>query len=162
MFIAVIDGARYSETYGDVNHQYIPNIWNKLKPQGTIYTSFYNNGGTYTVPGHSSIITGTWQDLPNDGSERPNQPTLFEYYRKQYNSAQSKNYVILGKDKLDVLAYSTNPDYGNDFKASVKYFQSLHPALLIPSRSLSEPYLTTISTSRHTLVYVGWRCLLKS
>jgi hypothetical protein len=120
VFIIVVDGARYSETFGDPIHQYIPQIWNQLKPQGAIYTSFYNQGVTQTNSGHSSILTGTWQAIANDGTERPHKPTLFEYYRKETGATASDNYVILGKDKLDILAYSDDAGYGVDYAASIQ------------------------------------------
>ncbi len=120
LVIIVLDGSRYSETFGDTTHQYIPHIWNDLKPHGTIYTSFYNNGTTLTNSGHSTIETGTWQSILNNGSERPHVPTFFEYYRKQTGATQSNNYVILGKDKLDMLAYSDHSDYGISYSASVQ------------------------------------------
>jgi hypothetical protein len=120
IFIIVIDGARYSETFGDPSHQYIPKIWNQLKPQGTIYTSFYNQGVTQTNSGHSSILTGTWQAIANDGTERPHKPTLFEYYRKETGALASENYVILGKDKLDILAYSDYAGFGVAFTSSIQ------------------------------------------
>lgn len=38
VFVVVIDGARYSETFGDnssnLNHSLIPHIWNDLRPLG--------------------------------------------------------------------------------------------------------------------------------
>ena len=120
VFIIVVDGARYSETFGDPLHQYIPKIWNVLKPQGTIYTSFYNQGVTQTNSGHSSILTGTWQAIANDGTERPHKPTLFEYYRKETGATASDNYVILGKDKLDILAYSDYAGFGAAYTASIQ------------------------------------------
>jgi hypothetical protein len=120
VFIVVIDGARYTETFGDSTHQYIPKIWNELRPLGTIYTSVYIFGKTSTNQAHASIATGTWQFITNDGSQRPNKPTLFEYYRKQINTSESNNYVILGKTKLNILSYSTHAEYGNTYNASVK------------------------------------------
>jgi len=120
VIIIVIDGARYTETFGDSAHQYIPKIWNQLHPLGAIYTSYYNNGTTLTNSGHSSILTGTWQKLPNDGSARPTSPTIFEYYRKQCKASQKENYVVLGKDKLNMLSYSTDAQYGSDYGASVQ------------------------------------------
>jgi hypothetical protein len=81
--IVVIDGARYSETFGDSTHQYIPIIWNKLRHLGTFYTNYYNDSLTITVPGHSTIISGVYHVLPNDGTLRLNTPTLFEYLRKE-------------------------------------------------------------------------------
>ena len=59
-------------------------------------------GKTETNPGHTSILTGTWQQIANDGSERPTKPTVFEYIQK----GRWKSSVILittvtgGKDKL--------------------------------------------------------------
>ncbi len=126
VIIVVIDGARYTETFGDALHQYIPKIWNDLRPKGTIYTSFYNNGVTSTNPGHSTILTGTWQNIPNDGSVRPTSPTIFEYYRKQLNTSLKESYVILGKDKLNILSYSSNAQYGSSYGASVKTSTSMY------------------------------------
>ena len=121
VFIVVIDGARYTETFGDPNHQYIPRIWNNLRPQGTIYTSFYIEGLTQTNPGHSTILSGAWQYISNDGTERPHQPTVFEYYRKEKSAAITNCFVILGKDKLNVLAYSDHSEYAYNYRALVKY-----------------------------------------
>lgn len=118
--IAVIDGARYSETLGDTLHRYIPNIWNELRPLGTIFTKFYVDGTTTTNPGHATILTGTWQTINNDGTQRPSSPTVFEYHRKETGSAQSENYVVLGKDKLNILSYGNHGAYGQPYGASVK------------------------------------------
>jgi hypothetical protein len=117
--ILIIDGARYSETFGDTLHQNIPFIWNTLRPQGTIFTRFYNDSLTYTTAGHNSIISGTWQNIPNDDSQRANMPTLFEYFRKYRGTSQTDNYVILGKDKLHNLSYSSHPQFGSAYGATV-------------------------------------------
>jgi len=120
VFILIIDGARYTETFGDSAHQNVPHMWNDLRPEGALYTSFYNNGRTKTNSGHASILTGTWQILANDGSERPHLPTLFEYYRDQYDILQDQTWVVTGKSKLDILAYSDDPDYGSTVGSSVQ------------------------------------------
>jgi arylsulfatase A-like enzyme len=117
--IAVIDGARFTETLGDPNHQYIPRLWNTLRPQGIVYMSFYNNGVTSTTPGHSSILSGVWQYIANDGSEHPHSPTVFEYYRKAFGRPADDVRVILGKKKLVVLAASDAAGYGNSYAATV-------------------------------------------
>jgi len=118
VIIFVIDGARRSETFADTSHAYIPHIWNDLRPQGTLLSSFHNQGITATVPGHSSMITGTWQNLANDGTERPTQPTIFEYYRKTHSVPQSDTYVVSGKSKLNVCSYGTDPLYGAAYGAT--------------------------------------------
>ncbi|MFZ4059412.1 MAG: hypothetical protein ACOYKE_14815, partial [Ferruginibacter sp.] len=53
VIIIVIDGARYSETWGDTLHQYIPFFSNEISKKGIVNTNFYNNGPTYTLAGHS-------------------------------------------------------------------------------------------------------------
>ncbi len=118
--IVVLDGARYSETFGDSFHTYIPAMWNTLRPLGTIYTSYYNNGRTQTNPGHASILSGVWQYIANDGSEYSKSPSIFEYYRKQRNAPAADCWVALGKNKLNVLANSTLSDYGSTYGASVR------------------------------------------
>ena len=116
--IIVIDGARYTETFG-ADSLYIPRLWTQLRPLGTIWTNFRNNGITETDPGHASIATGTWQFIDNIGVIRPTQPTMFEYFRKASGAPESAAAVVVGKLKLDILAYSTHPDYGIKYKTSV-------------------------------------------
>jgi hypothetical protein len=148
VIIAVIDGARYSETFGDPSHQYIPRIWSTLRPLGTIYTSYRNEGLTETNPGHASIMTGTWQNIANDGTVRPHMPTLFEYFRKGTGATADQNYVVLGKTKLDILAYSDHPSYGSTFGGWVKYSASQYDDLIALSN------FTDAETTSHPRVLI--------
>lgn len=119
VIVVVIDGARYSETFGDPSHQWIPRIWGNLTPQSAIFFSCFNDGRTQTTPGHGCIMTGTRQDIMNDGTERPHQPTVFEYCRKALGTSAEDNHVVLGKTKLDILAYSDHGEYGVTYGATV-------------------------------------------
>lgn len=110
--VAIIDGARYSETFA-AESSYIPYIWNKLRPQGAIWINFRNEGKTKTVPAHASIETSVWQDIDNAGQKQPNTPTMFEYFRKKHNAPEQSTAIVVGKKKLDVLASSTVPEYKN-------------------------------------------------
>ena len=114
VIVVIIDGSRYSETFG-AEDTYMPFIWNQMRPQATIFTNFYNDGTTKTNPGHATIVTGNWQNIANNGSERPNFPTIFEYYRQQTGAADSCAYVIAGADKLSAISYSTYSGYGSSF-----------------------------------------------
>src|SRR5687768_15962743 len=40
--VIVVDGPRYSETWGEPSHQYIPFLAQKMAPAGVINTEFYN------------------------------------------------------------------------------------------------------------------------
>jgi predicted AlkP superfamily pyrophosphatase or phosphodiesterase len=68
VIVIVIDGPRYSETWGDSSHQNIPRLSNQLSKLGVINTQFYNDGPTYTLAGHTSITTGNYQEIDNSGN----------------------------------------------------------------------------------------------
>jgi hypothetical protein len=115
----IIDGPRWTETFGDSAHAHIPGMWNTLRPQGTLCTNFRNEGWTLTIPGHATMLTGIWQHLNNQGLERPAQPTLFEYYRKEKRAPATDALVVSIKEKLDAIAHGNSPDYGPAFGATV-------------------------------------------
>lgn len=119
VIVLFVDGARYTETFGDPSHANVPFMWNNLRPQGTMFSNFRNEGWTSTVPGHSSVESGTWQYIANDGSVRPNRPTFFEYWRSEQPISENQTYVVAGKLKLNVCSYSTYPDYGAAYGAAV-------------------------------------------
>lgn len=160
----VIDGARLSETFDDPTHTHIPSIWNELRPQGAIVSEFWNGGDTRTVPGHASMITGTWQALANDGSQRPDMPTLFEYLRATHAVPQSETYVISGKGKLDVCSYSTHADYGPTYGATEDVGLSTDGAVygeLISVLQTERPRLVlacfpSVDTSGHSGVWTDY------
>jgi hypothetical protein len=105
VILFVIDGPRWTEIFGDSTHAHIPGMWNTLRPQGTLCTNFRNEGWTLTIPGHATMLTGIWQHLNNQGLERPKEPTLFEYYRKQRNAPPRDAVILSMKTKLDAVAY---------------------------------------------------------
>jgi hypothetical protein len=135
--IVVLDGVRYSESFGDSTHINIPIIWNQLRPQGTVYTSFRNDGVTMTNSGHASILTGTRESLRNNGTEPPHNPTLFEYFRKQTGAPRSDCWVVLGKTKLQMLTSSSHSAYGGPYGASVKTSTSEYDDRIAESNAIS-------------------------
>jgi len=119
VIVLVMDGPRYSETWGDKTHQYIPFMANDMVPYGAVFTNFYNDGFTYTNSGHTAITTGYKQELENSkGTQLPNYPSFFQYYLKKRKLPASKAYVITTKDKLQILANCENKDFKNKFNPS--------------------------------------------
>lgn len=103
VIIVVVDGARYSETWGDTTHQYIPKLYS-MRSQGVMLTHFYNQGYTYTDPGHDAICTGFYENLENSGQDLPQYPSIFQAWLKSSAQSPNKAWVIASKDKLRVLA----------------------------------------------------------
>jgi len=113
--VIVIDGPRYSETWGDPTREHIP-VRNGLLTQGVLVEPFSNNGVTLTNPGHSAVSTGNYDPIANDGSELPHNPSMFQSMLRFTNKPAYKAYVVASKDKLFVLSNSQYPGYQNVFR----------------------------------------------
>lgn len=117
VFIVVMDGVRWMDTFGDPQHTQIPHLYNDLRPQGTLFTHYFDRGITVTRQGHSTTISGTWQCIPN-GGPRLTMPTLFEYLRDEKHVPPTKAWSVFGKALYSFLPYSSHPAYGKQFAAS--------------------------------------------
>ena len=104
VIVLVIDGPRYSETFGDTSYQYIPHLANDLAPQGVLFTNFRNNGKTNTNSGHAAITTGVYQNIKNNGTELPKYPSIFQYFLKEKKYPKEKAWIVASKGKLNILA----------------------------------------------------------
>ena len=102
--IAVIDGPRWSETWGDPTFANIPHLARELAPLGTRYTRFRNTGWTYTTCGHTALTTGFYEQIENSGKQLPAHPSLFQYYRAATLRSAESTWVIASKGKLSSLA----------------------------------------------------------
>lgn len=117
VIIILIDGARYSETWGDPTHQYIPGLA-AISKQGVVCTSFYNDSGTYTLSGHTALSTGYYQSIDNTGMQYPNNIGLFQLYLKNKKVVQSDVWIISSKDKIEVLDNCLDSNYNGKFEPS--------------------------------------------
>jgi len=111
--IVVIDGPRYTETFGDSTCKYIPNMGKSLVKEGVLYTNFRNNGPTFTISGHTAMTTGVYQSISNAGKKLPDNPSIFQYYIKEKNRDKSDAYVVASKGKLEVLGNTSDKDWWN-------------------------------------------------
>jgi len=94
VIVVVVDGARFSETWGEPTHQYIPHR-SAMLAQGVF-------------PGHTSICTGVCQNINNAGAEYPAHPSIFQYWLKAYKRPNDEAWIITTKDKLEVLSDCTD------------------------------------------------------
>jgi len=116
--ILVIDGPRFSETYGDSTCRLSPILCDSLRYEGAFYEDFKNNGETYTVPGHAAISTGVYQRISNSGTSLPKNPSLFQYYLRASGENKTDAYIVASKGKLDVLANTENKKWHDQFVAT--------------------------------------------
>jgi hypothetical protein len=109
--VIIMDGARYSETWGDSTRFRIPFENSVLLPQGCMLTDFRNNGYTWTNAGHDALATGMYEPLDNGGNAFPTKPSFFQYWRKFTGKPAEKAWVITSKDKLYILANTADTNF---------------------------------------------------
>ena len=85
-------------------------------PEGTFFSNFQNNGPTYTVPGHTALMTGIYQRISNVGAGLPRNPSLFQYYIKERHALNTDAQIIASKGKLNVLSNTKDRQWKNKFR----------------------------------------------
>src|ERR1700736_1944916 len=75
-------GARDQETFAPEGQENVPNMMRELIPQATFFAQVVNGGilGHYVAT--ASLATGAYETINNFASLPPENPTVFEYYRK--------------------------------------------------------------------------------
>lgn len=119
VILVVIDGPRYSDTWGMPGQPYIPYMSQELAPQGALFTNFRNNGPTYTLPGHTALVTGFYQHLSNDGSEHPQKPSVLQQYLQQKGLPPYMASIVTSKEKLNILADCRDINWRGRFNPTV-------------------------------------------
>lgn len=118
IFLVVMDGPRYSESWGDTEHKNIYYMSRYLAPQGVLYKNFFNKGQTLTNPGHAAMATGFYQDIDNGGLTCPAQPSYLQRWLKKTGSPHNKAWLIMSKSKIAVLQNTTDPKWQDRFLPS--------------------------------------------
>lgn len=107
--ILVLDGPRWTETWGEPTRQYIPRMAKDLAPAGALWTDFANDGPTYTEAGHAAMTTGFYQEIDNHGGALPAHPSLLQKVVQAAAGRADAAWLITSKDKLATLTDSSDP-----------------------------------------------------
>ncbi len=108
--ILVIDGPRWTETWGQEGRPNIP-VRAALAPAGTLYTRFANAGPTYTNAGHAALTTGFYQEIDNSGKELPAHASVFQRHLAASGAPAEDAWIVCSKDKLDILSDTRDPKW---------------------------------------------------
>jgi hypothetical protein len=115
VIIVVVDGPRYTETWGLPSRALIPNRA-ALLSEGVLCDNFYNKGYTFTNAGHTAICTGNYQFIDNGGGQYPSYPSFFQYWLKKNGNSSDKAWVITTKDKLEILSDCTDNTWAGQYR----------------------------------------------
>ena len=108
--ILVIDGPRWTETWGRPGRDLIPVRANVLAPQGVWFSDMANDGPTYTNAGHTALVSGFHQEINNSGLELPRHPTLSQRLLAA-GTKKNQTWIVASKDKLQILIDSNAPEW---------------------------------------------------
>jgi hypothetical protein len=112
-------GARDDETFHPDGQENIPKMLTELAPRSTFFTQVVNRGilGHYVAT--ASLATGVYETFNNFAAVSPDNPTVFEYFRKDLNRPASDAWVIAPSNGFNRIGESGHRGYGKGFGAGV-------------------------------------------
>jgi hypothetical protein len=112
-------GARDEETFAPEGQENIPGMLSVLIPQSTFYTQVVNHGilGHYVAT--ASLATGVYETFDNFAAVPPQDPTVFEYFRKGLNRPATDTWVVAPSNGFNRIGESDHRGYGNGLGAGV-------------------------------------------
>jgi len=120
-------GARDDETFAPDGQENIPHLLQELIPQATFLTHVVNHGilGHYVAT--ASITTGVYETFNNFAAVSPDNPTVFEYFRKDLKRPATDAWVVAPSNGFARIGESSHKLYGPGLGAGV----------ILPKRLLS-------------------------
>ncbi len=112
-------GARDQETFAPEGQENVPNMLRDLIPRATFFTQVVNRGilGHYVAT--ASLATGAYETINNFASLPPENPTVFEYYRKELKRPSSDTWVVAPSNGFNRIGESSHRSYGPGLGARV-------------------------------------------
>src|SRR3984885_7106699 len=132
-------GARDEETFMPDGQENIPRLLHELMPQATFFTNVVNKGilGHYVAT--ASIVTGVYETFNNFAAVSPNNPTVFEYFRKDLKRPATDAWVVAPSNGFARIGESANKLYGPGLGAGV----------ILPKRLLSAALSSAADGARY-------------
>lgn len=134
-------GARDDETFAPDGRENIPHLLQELIPQATFLSNVVNKGilGHYVAT--ASIVTGVYETFNNFAAVSPNNPTVFEYYRKGLRRPATDAWVVAPSNGFARIGESANKLYGAGLGAGVILPKRLLAAALSASDGAAYQHL---------------------
>jgi len=112
-------GARDQETFAPEGQGNVPNMMRAIIPRATFFTQVVNRGilGHYVAT--ASLATGAYETINNFAGLPPENPTVFEYYRKQLKRPSSDAWVVAPSNGFNHIGESSHRSFGPGLGARV-------------------------------------------
>lgn len=112
-------GARDDETFTPEGQENIPHLLSEVLPRATFFSQVVNRGilGHYVAT--ASLATGAYETFNNFAAVPPQNPTVFEYFRKDTNRPMTDAWVIAPSNGFNRIGESGHRAYGKGLGAGV-------------------------------------------
>ena len=112
-------GARDEETFLPDGQENIPHLLSDLIPRATFFSQVINRGilGHYVAT--ASLATGVYETFNNFAAVTPDNPTVFEYFRKDLKRPETDAWVVAPSNGFARIGQSGNRSYGPGLGAEV-------------------------------------------
>jgi len=112
-------GARDEETFMPDGQENIPHLLDELIPRATFFSQVINRGilGHYVAT--ASLATGAYETFNNFAAVPPNNPTVFEYFRKDLKRPATDAWVVAPSNGFARIGQSGHRNYGQGLGAGV-------------------------------------------
>ncbi len=112
-------GARDEETFMPEGQENIPRLLAELIPRSTFFTQVVNRGilGHYVAT--ASLATGVYETFNNFAAVAPQNPTVFEYFRKDLKRPATDAWVVAPSNGFNRIGESSHGSYGAGLGAGV-------------------------------------------
>jgi len=126
-------GARDEETFMPEGQENIPHLLNELIPRSTFFTQVVNRGilGHYVAT--ASLATGVYETFNNFAAVAPENPTVFEYFRKDLKRPPTDAWVVAPSNGFNRIGESAHRSYGAGLGAGVILPKRLLRSALSPA-----------------------------
>lgn len=106
-------GARDEETFAAEGQENIPNLIKDLIPRATFFTQVVNRGILGHYVANASLATGVYETFDNFSAAPPENPTVFEYFRKDLGRPAEDAWVIAPSNGFNRIGESSCRGYGS-------------------------------------------------
>jgi len=134
-------GTRDDETFTPEGQENIPRLLQELIPQSTFFSQVVNRGilGHYVAT--ASLATGVYESFNNFAAVPPENPTVFEYFRKDLKRPAADAWVVAPSNGFNRIGESGNRSYGPGMGAGVILPKRLLAAALSSGEGLHYEHL---------------------
>ena len=112
MVVTFGGGARDEETFMPEGQENIPHLLTELIPRATFFTQVVNHGilGHYVAT--ASLATGVYEKFNNFAAVPPENPTVFEYFRRGMKRPATDAWVVAPSNGFNRIGESGDRSYG--------------------------------------------------